>query len=142
MKPAEVAGAWCCGGAGAAVWRNCGAVGAEKVTEAAGAAGRVAARAGSGCREPAPMLEANVLWWRSAVAISAAFERRWVSRWRMRPQRLACSQSRAAALACSVCMVRACSSSATERAQASAALRAGSSSSAAVRARARLASTS
>ena len=54
------AGAWCCRGAGAGVGRRCGAVGTEKVTEAAGAAGRVAARAGGGWRELAPMFEVNV----------------------------------------------------------------------------------
>ena len=85
--------------AGAAVWRHCGAVGAEKVTEAAGAAGCVAERTEGGCREPAPMLEVIVLWWRSAVAISAAVERRWVSRWRRRPERSAWTASREAALA-------------------------------------------
>ena len=53
------AGAWCCRGAGAGVGRRCGAVGTEKVTEAAGAAGRVAARAGGGWRELAPMFEVN-----------------------------------------------------------------------------------
>ena len=60
MEPVEAAGTWCCRGGGAAVWRHCGAVGAEKVTEAAGAAGRVAERAEGGCREPAPMLEVIV----------------------------------------------------------------------------------
>ena len=39
------------------MWRHCEAVGAEKVTEAAGAAERVVARAGGGCREPAPKVE-------------------------------------------------------------------------------------
>ena len=43
------------------MWCHCEAVGAEKVTEAAGAAERVAARAGGGCREPAPMVEV-ILW--------------------------------------------------------------------------------
>ena len=57
----DCAGAWCCRGAGAGVARRCGAVGTEKVTEAAGAAGRVAARAGGGYPELAPMLEVNVL---------------------------------------------------------------------------------
>ena len=142
VEPVEAARAWCCRGAGAAVWRYCGAVGAEKVTEAAGAAGRVAERAEGGCREPAPMLEVIVLWWRSAVAISAVVERRWVSRWRRRPERSAWTASREAALAWSGCVMVACSSSAIERAQASAAVRAVSSTSAAARARARLASAS
>ena len=48
VKPVDVAGAWCCRGAGAVVGRCCDAVGARKVTEAAGAAGRVAVRAGGG----------------------------------------------------------------------------------------------
>ena len=76
VEPVEAAGDWCCRGAGAAVWRHCGAVGAEKVTAAAGAAGCVAERAEGGCRGPAPMLEVTVLWWRSTVAIPAAVERR------------------------------------------------------------------
>ena len=46
VKPVDVAGALCCRGAGAVVGRCCDAVGARKVTESAGAAGRVAARAG------------------------------------------------------------------------------------------------
>ena len=66
------------GGAGGAV-RPVDAVGAEKVTEAAGAAERVVARAGGGFREPAPKVEVIRKWWRSAVAISAAVERRCVS---------------------------------------------------------------
>ena len=66
------------GGAGGAVG-PVDAVGAEKVTEAAGAAERVVARAGDGCREPAPKVEVIRRWWRSAVAISAAVERRCVS---------------------------------------------------------------
>ena len=44
VRPVNVAGAWCCRAAGAGVGRLCGAVWTEKVTEAAGAAGRVAAR--------------------------------------------------------------------------------------------------
>ena len=43
-----MAEAWCCRAAGAGVG-----------AEAAGAAGRVAARGGGGCREPTPMLEAK-----------------------------------------------------------------------------------
>ena len=73
------AGAWCCKGAGAGVGRRCGAVGTEKVTEAAGAAGRVAAPAGGGCRELGLKLGVNVSCWRLAVAISAAVEHCWVS---------------------------------------------------------------
>ena len=128
------AGAWCYRGAGAGVGRRCGAVGTEKVTEAAGAAGRVAARAGGGCRELAPMLEVNVSCWRLTVAISAAVERCWVSTWRRRPQRSAWTESREATLACSSCMTRACSSSAKERAQVSAAVRTGLPASTAARA--------
>ena len=66
------------GGAGGAVG-PVDAVGAEKVTEVAGAAERVVARAGGGCREPALKVEVIRRWWRSAVAISAVVERRCVS---------------------------------------------------------------
>ena len=129
------AGVWYCRGAGAGVGRRCGAVGTEKVTKAVGAAGRVVARVGGGCRELAPMLEVSVSCWRLTVPISTAVERCWISTWRRRPQRSAWTESREAALACSGCMTRACSSSAKERAQASAAVRAGSPTSTAARAR-------
>ena len=52
------------------------AVGAEKVTEAAE---RVGARAGGGCCEPAPNVEVDRRWFRSAVVMSAAVERCCVS---------------------------------------------------------------
>ena len=55
VRTVNMAGAWCCRAAGAGVGRFCGAVG--KGTETAGAAERVAARAGGGCREPAPKVE-------------------------------------------------------------------------------------
>ena len=87
------------------------------------------------------MLAANARWWRSAVAISVAVERRWVSQWRRRFQRSALAESSETALALSGRITSACSSSAMARAQASAAGRAWSPMFAAARAWARLVST-